>query len=97
MATPVSHFVWLEVGNLIETISWLGSIASVVYWAVIAMVRMEMIIYTTVEVGGSMKPRASANEYATNEPFGAIDSRREHSCKAGRRSSHRDNQAQPRC
>jgi hypothetical protein len=60
------------VGNLIETLSRLGFVATVWLWAIIAVLRMETVIYVASEVVSAMKPRANANEDATGKPFRAV-------------------------
>ena len=72
MTASIPHFVSFEVGDLIETLSRLGFVATVWLWAVIAVLRMETVIYVSSEVVSAMKPRASANEDATCKPFRAV-------------------------
>ena len=72
VAASIAHFVSFEVGNLIETLSRFGFIATGWPWAVIAVLRMEAVIYVSTEVGWAMKPRASPNEDATRKPFRVI-------------------------
>ena len=72
VAVSVAHFVSFEVVDLIETLSRLGLIATGRPWAVIAVLRMEMVIYGAVEACRAVKPRASADEDATGKPLGAV-------------------------
>jgi hypothetical protein len=72
VAASIAHFVWFEMGNLIDTLSRLGFVATVWLWAVIAVLRMETIIDVAMEVGWTMKPRARANEDASRKPFRAV-------------------------
>jgi hypothetical protein len=72
VTASITHFVPFEVGNLIETLSRLGFVATVWLWALIAVLRMETVIYVALEVVSAMKPRASANEDATRKPFRSV-------------------------
>jgi hypothetical protein len=72
VAASIAHFVSFEVVNLIETLSRLGLIATGWPWTVIAVLRMEMVIYVAMEAGWSVKPRARPNEDAACKPFRAI-------------------------
>jgi len=72
VTASITHFVPFELGNLIETLSRLGFVATVWLWAAIAMLRMETVIYVTLEVGSAMKPGASANEDATGKPLRTV-------------------------
>jgi hypothetical protein len=72
VAVSIAHFVCFEVGNLIETLSRLGLIATGRPWAVIAVLRMETVIYVAMEVGWAVKPWARPNEDTSYKPFRAI-------------------------
>jgi hypothetical protein len=72
VAASIAHFVCFEVGNLIETLSRLGLIATGWPWAAIAVLWMETVIYVAMEVGWAVKPRARPNEDASCKPFRAI-------------------------
>jgi hypothetical protein len=72
VAVSIAHFVWFEVGNLIETSSRIGLLATGWPWAVIAVLRMETVIYVAMEVGRAVKPRTRPNEDASYKPFRAI-------------------------
>jgi hypothetical protein len=45
VTASITHFVPFEVGNLIDTLSRLGFVATVWLWALIAVLRMETVIY----------------------------------------------------
>ena len=68
----ITHFISFELGNLIETLCRLRLIANFRRWAFIAMFGMKTVIYVAVEIGGAMKPRASANEDTPGKPFRAV-------------------------
>ncbi len=51
VAASIAHFVCFEVGNLIETLSRLGLIATGWPCAGIAVLRMETVIYVAMEIG----------------------------------------------
>jgi hypothetical protein len=72
VTASVPHFVAFEVFNLVETPSRLGLVASVRPRAAIAVVWMEMVIDVTAKTFRAMKPRASANEDATDKPLRAV-------------------------
>ena len=72
MASPIAHFVSFEVGNLIHTISRLGSLAGLRHVAFIAVFGMIAVIYMALEILRAMKPWTSADEDATRKPFRAV-------------------------
>ena len=72
VTASITHFVSFEVSNLIETPSWLGLVAAVWPWAVVAVLGMETVIYVTAETFTAMKPRADPNERAAGEPLRTI-------------------------
>jgi hypothetical protein len=72
VAAPVPHFIPFEVGNLIDTLCGLGSLAALWSWAFVAMFGMITVIYVAAEVIRAMKPRASTNEDAAAKPFRAV-------------------------
>jgi len=49
VAASIAHFVSFEVGNLIETFSRFGFIATGWPWPAIAVLRMETVIYMAME------------------------------------------------
>jgi hypothetical protein len=58
--------------NLIEALSRLGPVAAVWHWSVIAVFRMEAVIYVAVKTLSAMKPWAGANENAARKPLRAV-------------------------
>jgi|ERR1700677_414640 len=72
MAASVAHFVCFEVGHLVEVIFRSGSLAAGWMWTVIAVVRMETVIYVAMEIGWAVEPGASADEDAADKPFRSV-------------------------
>jgi hypothetical protein len=72
MAAPIAHFISLEVGNPFRTPRWIGSLATRGHRATIATLRVVVVIYMTMEVAMSTKPRASANEDTAGKPFRSV-------------------------
>ena len=72
VTAPIAHFVSFEVLNLIEMLIRVGFLTASWLGAVIAVLRMEMVIYVAVEACRAVKPRASADEDATGKPLGAV-------------------------
>jgi len=64
MAVSIPHFVCLEVGYPVQTLPWFRPVATGWHGAMVAVVRMETIIYVSVKTFGTMKPRTRANENA---------------------------------
>ena len=62
VAAAVTHFVSFEVGDFVDALVRLRPVARMRHWAVIAMARIETVIYVAVELGGAVKPGANANE-----------------------------------
>jgi len=71
MAASIPHFVAFEV-RAIDTFCRLGFLASGWHRALIAMRRMEMVIYVALELSCAMKPGAGANESVSAEPLWAV-------------------------
>jgi hypothetical protein len=69
VAASIAHFVWFEVGNLIETSSRVGLIATSWPWAVIAVLRMETVIYVAMEVGRAVKILRHSNVATTQNHY----------------------------
>jgi hypothetical protein len=65
VAASIPHFVSFEVGNPVQTLPGFGSVAASGPRAVVAVIRVEPVIDVATEALRAMKPRASANEYAT--------------------------------
>ena len=72
VAASVAHFVCFEVGHFVEVIVGSGSLAACWHRTVIAVVRMETVIYVAVEIRWAVKPGASANEDAADKPFRSV-------------------------
>jgi hypothetical protein len=72
VAASIAYFVSLEVSDLIDVLVRIGFLPTGWPGAVIAMLRMEMVIYMTAKTFGAMKPRTGADENATGEPLRAI-------------------------
>jgi hypothetical protein len=64
VAAPISHFVSLEVGDLVHRLPGFRPVATGGPRAVVTVIRMEAVIYVAVEPLRAMKPWASANEDA---------------------------------
>ena len=67
----IAHFISLEV------VGWSGMfrrgfLPAGGHRALVTVIGMEVVIDMTVKVGGTMKPRASANEDAAVKPLGAV-------------------------
>src|ERR1035441_5124126 len=70
VAASIPRFISLELigGSALRG----GFLASFWQRAVIAVLRIEGIVYVALEVAGAMKPRSNADEYAAIEPFRAV-------------------------
>ena len=69
---PIVHFTSSEIVDVIETIRWLRSIATIRDPARIATSNIETAIDMAMKACRAVKPRASTDEGTTNEPFGAV-------------------------
>src|ERR1700685_1631688 len=72
VSVPVMHFVALEVRNLVEVICRIGLVPFVWCGALIAMLWVEAVVYVAMEVVGTVKPRAGADEDAASKPLRAV-------------------------
>jgi hypothetical protein len=72
VAAPISHFISLEVGNLVHVFIRFGFVAAVRCRTRVAAMRIEVVVDVAVEVGRAVKPRAGANEYTACKPFRAV-------------------------
>ena len=72
VAAAVAHFVSFEVGDFIDALVRLRFITRMRHRAVIAMARIEAVIYVAVKLGGAVKPGTNANENPTRKPFRAV-------------------------
>jgi hypothetical protein len=71
VAPSIPFFVSAEVGA-IDTLRWLGSLASVWHGTLVAVIWVKTVVDVTPEIVGAMKPWARANESAAAEPFRAV-------------------------
>jgi hypothetical protein len=71
VATSIALFVSLEV-TFIEALRRLGLLATVWYWALVTVLRMESVIYNATEIVRATKPRPGANEDALTKPLSAV-------------------------
>jgi hypothetical protein len=71
VAASIPHFVSFEVRSS-DTLCRFGFLAGLWQGALIAVLRMETVIYVALEVAGAMKPQASADENVPGEPFWTI-------------------------
>ena len=72
MTASVAHFVAFEVLDFVEMLIRIGFLATGWPGAVIAVLRMEVVIYVAVEALRTVKPRARTNEDATGKPLRAV-------------------------
>jgi len=71
VATSIPSFVSTEV-RTIDTLRRLRFLASFWSWTLIAVLRMETVIYVALEVAGAVKPWASANEAVAVKPLRTV-------------------------
>jgi hypothetical protein len=71
VAATVSLFVAFEVCS-VDTFMLVGFLAGSWHWAFIAVIGMEAVVHMAAEVFVTMKPRACADEDASDEPFGTV-------------------------
>jgi len=74
VATSIPHFVSFEV-RTIYTLCRLRFLTALRRWALIAVFRMETVIYMALEFGSAMKPWAGANEDVPIKPFRTVVAR----------------------
>src|ERR1700729_2078370 len=72
VSVSVMHFVAFEVRDLVEVIRRVGLVSFIWSRALVAMLWIEAVVYMAMEVIGTVKPRAGADEDATGEPLGAV-------------------------
>jgi hypothetical protein len=72
VTVPVAHFIGFEVLNLIEMPVRIRTLTTGWPRAVIAVLRMEVIVYVAAETFRTMKPRTRADEDAAGKPLGAV-------------------------
>ena len=71
VATSIPHFVSFEMRTA-DAFCRLGFLATLWQLALIAVFRMEAVIYVSLESTGAMKPRASADEGLAVKPFWTV-------------------------
>jgi hypothetical protein len=71
VAVSIVNFVAVEVGGRMF-VACFDVITGMRRWAVIAVIRVVVVIDMAVKVAGAMKPRASADEGTAGEPFRAV-------------------------
>jgi hypothetical protein len=71
VATSIARLVSLEV-SIVDTLCRLSFLAALWGWPLIAVVRMETVVYVALKVAGAMKPRARADEPVPVKPFRAV-------------------------
>jgi len=71
VATPIPLFISFEMST-IDTLGWLGFLATVWLWALIAVLWMETVVHVAPEFCRAMKPWASTNEDALSKPFWTV-------------------------
>jgi hypothetical protein len=74
VATSIPHFVSFEV-RTVDTLCRLSFFARFWQWALIAVFRMETVIYVALELISAMKPRAGTNEDIPGKPFWTVVAR----------------------
>jgi hypothetical protein len=60
----VAHFISVEMIK--------GLLATFRMWTSVAMLRIEAVVYVTVEVVGTVEPRADSDEHAAVKPLGPV-------------------------
>jgi hypothetical protein len=71
VATSIALFVSFEV-VFIDTLRALSFFATAWLWALIALLRIESVVYIAPELGSAMEPRACANENVVSKPFWTV-------------------------
>src|SRR5579863_5773964 len=75
VATSIPLFVSFEV-RAIDSLCWLGFLATAWLWALITFLRIETVVYLPAELVFAMKPRTRANEHVIAKPFWTVVPRR---------------------
>jgi hypothetical protein len=70
MTATVTLFISLESSRRSATAS--GPLAVLWYAAIVAMLRVEVVVYMAMKVIGTVEPRSGANEDASAKPLWAI-------------------------
>jgi hypothetical protein len=72
VATPVTHFIYFEMGYLIDGLRRLRLISQVWRRDLIAVVGMKVVVYVALEIVRTMKPSPSANTDSARKPLRAV-------------------------
>ena len=64
VTASIAHFISVEMIK--------GLLATFRMWTSVAMLRIEAVVYVTMEVVRTVEPRAGSDEYAAAEPLGPI-------------------------
>ena len=64
VTASVAHFISVEMIK--------GLLATFRMWTSVAVLRIEAVVYVTMEVVRTVEPRAGSDEYAAAEPLGPI-------------------------
>jgi hypothetical protein len=72
VAATVTRLVSFEILDLVRMPGGRGPLPALWHRTLVAMVRIETVVYVAIEVGGAVKPGPSANEDAANKPFRAV-------------------------
>jgi hypothetical protein len=70
MTSAVAHFVSLEMRDVVDRPGRPFAVCRI--RTMVSVVRIEVIVYMPMKIGGSMKPRANTDEDAVDEPRGAV-------------------------
>lgn len=71
MPASIAHFIPFEVRG-VDMFCRVRFLTALGHGALVAVLRMEMVVYMAAEIGSSMKPWARANEDAIHKPFRAV-------------------------
>jgi len=71
MAPSIAYFVSAEVGA-IDTLGRLRFFTRFRHRTLVAVFGVEIVVHVALEVGGAMKPWASANKDGTGKPFWTV-------------------------
>jgi hypothetical protein len=69
---PIMHFITFEAGYLIGMLCRFRFLANLWHRSFVAVFRIVLIIYVTLEMFRAVIPRAGANEHTVTKPFWAI-------------------------
>lgn|SRR5579862_4947610 len=72
VSAAIAHLVPMKILGVMCEVLRIGMIAVVRIRPMIAVVRVEMIIYVSVEIVVAMEPRSGSDENASAEPVGTV-------------------------